>query len=318
MKKNRNNIIQLLILAALGVAVICSLVIPQASEDRRSTPHLEVSVIIREPDSPLWASTRQGMEQAASDLGTDLRFLSLSSANNSQEQMDLIRREAEGGTDVFIVAPAAPLELGEQLPTLISHGALISLESPVEGAAGCVSTDNTELGAALASTLLEDWTGGTVLLINTAPQSTAVTERMAAALRVLTEAQVPVETRELTGEQLSRTLSRLTSQTVARHVMVFEHSATEKAAEAKESNALTCSLYGVGASGSIAAYMDRGILNAVAAWSDYATGYQAVTQGVGLYNGSILTPDQSISFFIVRREDIYAPNVQKLLFPVAP
>ena len=53
----------------------------------------------------------------------------------------------------------------------------------------------------------------------------------------------------------------------------------------------------------------------MAAWSDYAAGYLAVQQAVRAVReqSQELEP---LSFSIVRGEDIYAPENQKLLFPV--
>ena len=58
-----------------------------------------------------------------------------------------------------------------------------------------------------------------------------------------------------------------------------------------------------------------GEITAVAAWSDYAAGYLAVQQAVRAVReqSQELEP---LSFSIVRGEDIYAPENQKLLFPV--
>ena len=75
------------------------------------------------------------------------------------------------------------------------------------------------------------------------------------------------------------------------------------------------SLYGVGSSTAITSLLERGEITAVAAWSDYAAGYLAVQQAVRAVReqSQELEP---LSFSIVRGEDIYAPENQKLLFPV--
>ena len=67
--------------------------------------------------------------------------------------------------------------------------------------------------------------------------------------------------------------------------------------------------------GAALAALERGEITAVAAWSDYAAGYLAVQQAVRAVReqSQELEP---LSFSIVRGEDIYAPENQKLLFPV--
>ena len=92
MKDRRNGIIQLAILVALGAAVLLSLAAPDLEGRDRSREPVEVSVLIRSADSSLWANTRLGMEQAAGDLGAELRFLTPGADNDREEQKELLRR----------------------------------------------------------------------------------------------------------------------------------------------------------------------------------------------------------------------------------
>jgi len=71
----------------------------------------------------------------------------------------------------------------------------------------------------------------------------------------------------------------------------------------------------VGSAAAITAQLERGNIAAIAAWSDYAAGYIAVRRAVNAVRGTggALTP---LPFFILRDEDIYAPENQKLLFPI--
>ena len=64
-----------------------------------------------------------------------------------------------------------------------------------------------------------------------------------------------------------------------------------------------------------AAWLERGVISAAAAWSDFAVGYLAVEGAMALARGRAAQPEQ-LPFFIVRGEEIYEPEYQKLLFPV--
>ena len=88
------------------------------------------------------------------------------------------------------------------------------------------------------------------------------------------------------------------------------------AAAAKEKLGLAPALYGVGSTGPIAAALERGSLAASAVWSDFAAGYLAVEGAVRTARGEDWQP-QPLAFSILRGEDIYEPDNQKLLFPVA-
>lgn len=315
MKKRRSGLIQLGILLVLGLAVILTLVVPQLSAGRRRGELLELSVIIRETDSSLWLNARLGMEQAAGEMGAELRFLTLTAANDAQEQAQLLSREAEGGADALIVVPAHPAELAPQLRELTGQRPVVAMESPLEGAQCTVTPDNEAMGQALAQAVIEDWKGGTVLLLDTGAASAGVSARLEAALATLAAAGVPVERRISEVGALASVLSAQAQETRAVQIMAFEPAATESAAQAKESQSLYQPLYGVGVTANTAAALERGTVAAVAAWSDYAAGYLAVEGAVrAVQSGECGT--QPLPFFLVRGEDIYDPDNQKLLFPV--
>ena len=61
--------------------------------------------------------------------------------------------------------------------------------------------------------------------------------------------------------------------------------------------------------------LERGDVAAVAAVSDYAAGYVAAESAIHLARGEAADAEQ-LPFFVVRGEDIYDPENQKLLFPV--
>ena len=301
----KNNVVEIAILGVLGLLVVLTLVIPLLLRDRNALQLVSLSVLLRDSDSSGFAVTRQGMEQAADELGAELRFLTPTVPNDSREQEELLRREAEGGADALIAVPADPEGLSDALSGLSGPRPLVTLESPAENGAGVVSPDNEAVGRRLAQTLLEDWTGGQVLLLDTSAACPEAEERLEAALEVLAAADVPTA-------RVNALPERPISQ---RWVLVFEPGATRRAAEWKEAEGQTFALYGVGSSTAITIQLERGTIAAVAAWSDYAAGYLAVRQAVKAVQErpQALEP---LPFSIVRGEDIYAPENQKLLFPV--
>lgn len=315
MKKRRSALIQLAILTALGAAVALTLLLPQMSGLHRRPQPLELSVIIREQDSSLWTNTRMGMEQAAGELGAELRFLTLATANDGREQWELLQREIEQGADALVVAPADPAALEKSLGELDRDVPVVTLESPLEGADLSVVVPNAEMGASLAQAALEDWKGGTVLLLDTAPHCTAVAQRLAAAKDLLAGAGVETQVETVSVDSLASRLPELLRQLSPAQLMTFEPAATEAVASVKSLEGLSADLYGVGATAAVVAALDQGALSAVAAWSDYAAGYLAVDGAAKLAGGerSEMKPPP---FFLIRGEDIYEPDNQKLLFPV--
>ena len=304
MKSRKSNLIQIGILAVLGLAVILSLLIPQLFRGRKEPQLLSLSVMLRDTDSSGWTVAREGMEQAADELGAELRFLTLAAAGDSAEQEALLLREIEGGAAALVAVPADPEALSSALDRWLVVCPTVTLESPMEGAAGVVAPDNAALGRQLAAALLEDWTGGEVLLLDTAGRCAGVAERLAAAEAALTEAEVPVRRAETLPEGDGTAW-----------VMAFEPSATQRSAEKKEAEGRSFALYGVGTTAAITAQLERGNIAAMAAWSDYAAGYLAVRRAAEAARGEE-GELAALPFLILRGEDIYAPENQKLLFPI--
>ena len=315
MNKRRNNIIQLAILVALAAAVALPLILPRMTEARVVATPLELSVILRDTDSSLWANARMGMEQAAAEHGVEMRFLTLTTQGDCAEQEELLRREAEGDTDMLVIAPADTQRLSRQLRELVGQRTVVSVESELEGAELSVLPDNAALGHALAQTAMEDWSGGTVLLLNTAPESSGVLERLEAVRQTLAGHGVPVCEKTVKISELTGALHELVQESGAVQIMAFEPAASECAAAGKESAQLSQPLYGVGSTTDIAAWLERGTICAVAAWSEYAAGYLAV-EGAALTTRGETYKMEPLPFSMVRGEEIYDPDNQKLLFPV--
>lgn len=313
MRNRRNAVIQLVILAALGAAVVVTSLLPRVPARREASAPAEVSVILREADTSLWSNVRLGMEQAAGELGAELRVLAPAGSNDGAAQLEMIRREAAGQTSVLVVAPADCAGLEEALAAAGAGCPIVSLESPLEGAALTVAPANAALGAALAQAVLGEAGDGFVLLLSASPGSAGVAARLEEARQALEAAEV--KTRVGETDLSGAGLAGLLKQPDLSAVMAFEPALTEQAASVKDSLGLEVPLYGVGVTANGAAWLERGVISAAAAWSDFAVGYLAVEGALALSHGESVQMEQP-PFFIVRGEDIYEPEYQKLLFPV--
>ena len=303
MRMKKTGLPAIAVLSLLGLLAVLTLLAPQLLREREDGRLLALSVLLRDTDSSGWNAARQGMEQAADELGAELRWLTLTVPNDTREQEELLRREAEGGADAVIAVPADPEALRSALDRLAAPCPVVTLECAMKGSAGTAAPDNGEVGRRLAEALLEDWSGGDVLLLDNSGDCPETAPRLEAALEALTAAGVPA----VRG-------TALPEDAPPAWVMTFEDGATRRAAAGKE-GADGFALYGVGASTAVTAQLERGAIAAVAAWSDYAAGYLAVRQAVQALRERS-RPLDPLPFSIVRGEDIYAPENQKLLFPV--
>lgn len=315
MKHKRNTVIQLAILTLLGGAVILTMLLPRLPSQQAAAPLVEISVILRESDSSLWSSARLGMDRAAGELGAELRVLTLARTNDSGDQLAVLRREIGQQSDALVVVPADPAELSQALAEAGAACPVLTLESSMEGAVLAAAPDNEGLGRALAQAVMDDGAAETVLLLNASPDSTGVTARVEGARAALEEAGVAVRGRTVDLSAPADALRDLLKQPDLSAVMVFEPALTEQAAALKDSLGLDVPLYGVGITANAAAWLEQGVIAAAGAWSDFAAGYLAVEGAVCLARGDQCHMEQ-LPFFIVRGEELYEPEYQKLLFPV--
>lgn len=312
------------VLVQLGVpllvlCVLFMLLAYPADRTLRPQPLLAVSVILRETDASLWTNTRQGMEQAAMDLDVELRFLTPAQSNDAAQQIELLKREAEGGAQAAVLMPADREVLAPTVADLSGKLPVVSLETDMtaDGAVCFVGTDNEALGESLAEAVLHGVAeGGTVVLLDSAPGDNAVKQRLEAARCVLEQAgRTVVLCRPAEGQTSAQALELLLGQVDAGAVTAFEASALEMAAQVRTGDSPPL-LYGMGATAEVAAGLERGKIAVTAAKNEFATGYLAVAAAVESTQTAADTPSQTLPFFMVRRENMYEPEYQKLLFPV--
>lgn len=303
----------LLMLGVLVALLLLLILYPAHAQQRPEL--LEMSVIAREADGAAWANARQGMEQAAADLQVELRFLYPGQSNSSQDQEQLLRREVESGSSAILLFPSDREALGEAVSEAAAKAALVTLETDMsaQGAAGYAGVDNAALGEALAAAALNGARPGeTVLLLDSAPGENGVRERLDAA-----EALLKSEGREVrlfTGgtDALAEALDREN----IRALVALEASSLERAAAAVSRLESPPLLYGAGFTAAIAAGLEQGQITSAAAQNAFSTGYLAVETAARLARREAAEPLEPLPFLTVRRENLYEPEYQQLLFPV--
>lgn len=310
MKRRKNSILQLCVLGILGAAVIFTLFYPYMSLHFRSREPMEISAVMRDSDSKLWSEMRSGMEQAASDLGVELRFL-VPSSESAEEQEDLIHREMERGTDGIIITPVDSSHIENNLQ--FGEVPVVSLEFPLSGSRKTVSPDNEQIGKLLAEAAVQEKKVDVVLLVSSYPKSQGMTQRIEAAEQVLSE--VGIQTRLYRGS-LPTSIRKTAEEVEAGQIIALDSKATLMAAEEYALFADRPQIYGVGSSGEITAGLEKGVLSAVAAWSEYAAGYMAVEYAAASIQGKGGNSEGTLKVSIIKGDEIYEPENQKLLFPV--
>lgn len=311
----RRKILLQLVVPLLSLCVLFLLLATDPAAPRQETVLVELSVLFRESDSAVWTTARQGMEQAAADLGAELRFLTLSAANDAQEQAQTLAREVSGGAQGVLLVPADRGTLAAELGSITVP--VVTLETNLAGRTTYVGVDNALVGRTLGEAALNGAAeGDVVVLLDSVPGETGVQERMQAAGELLeAEGRTVRICAPGSGQTLEEALERSLALVRPKLVLAFEPAALETAARVFQTWEDPPLLYGMGTTNATAAYLEQGIIVAMAAQNEYSTGYLAVEALIqAVRNMPIDTRPQEFS--LIRKETMYQPENQKLLFPV--
>ena len=316
----KHKVIWQLVVPLLGLCVLFMLLATEPAKVQARQEPVEISVILRETESGTWSATRQGMEQAAMDLNVELRVLTLSRENDAEEQRDLLEREVASGADGVLLIPADREVLSEAVETAADAVPVVTMETDMsqDGASGYISVDNDALGRMLGDIALNGAPeGSSVLLLSGVPDATGISDRMDAAAEVLEAAGRRVYRCTLRKEEnLESVLAGELAAWSPAAVVVADTTTLERTAGLLREQTSAPLLYGAGSSAAIAAFLEQGTVTAVVARNEFAAGYLAVEALVDAIskNGSQEVPP--LSFSVVRKENMYDPENQKLLFPV--
>lgn len=314
----KRKILLQLVVPLLGLCVLFLLMTLDPTQTGRTTETVELSVILRESSPDAFAAARQGMEQAAADLDAELRVLTLTSDNSAEEQRELLGREVDGGADGVVLVPTDRQTLTAAVEKAVSRVPVVTMETKMASAGACVSVDNAALGAALARAALNGaGVGDRVLLIDSLPGDTGISERLSAAAGVLEQEQRVVRVCAPGAQQrLEDVLPGVLRTERPALVIAFEPSALETAEKTVQTMSSPPLLYGMGATSAIAAGLEQGWITAIAAQNEFAAGYLAVAAAVQAVHKMPTQTVKPLEFSILRREHMYDSDSQKLLFPV--
>lgn len=306
MKQKGYRAWQMVVLGLLAAAMVVSLMIPESLLTPPGPKRVEISILLRQGDSEVFSTARQGMEQAAEDLGAELRFLTLEAEDDGISQVELLRRQAEMDVDAAVVIPADCTAL-EQLLDDWQGLPVVTLESQVAGAQAFVGIDDEAVGRMLAQQVAGSCpASGRVLLADAFPGCAGPSRRLESAKQTLkTAGFAPEVCSELTVDALEG----------AAAVLCFEPVSLEQAAALAAQCEAAPLVYGAGLSASVVASLETGGIAAAIAWSDYAAGYLAVSQAAAAARGE-QAESQTLPVTLVKEGETYDKDHQKLLYPV--
>ena len=280
----------------------------------------QIAVIIEGVRSDNYSNFRKGMDLAAAELNADVRLITLYEKLDVKEQMDLMDREQQDGTDALIVVPVEEEQVSARQMTI----PVILMRAGVAEAAGAgnVIVDYEKMGEQLAREILKEQPADVPVYVLTDPAGQSDMDRLflKGSDAVFQEAGRSVQ-RILRGEEERFYTTLEQPGTEAQKVVILAENQdilTEAAGVVAGSEAVADAvggLYGRGTTMAILNYLDRGVITGICVTDEFSVGYYSVREAVRALEGAGSVPTVMESYYIDKK-DLRDPAFEKMLFPI--
>ncbi len=280
----------------------------------------QIAVIIEDVRSDNYSNFRKGMDLAAAELNADVRLITLYEKLDVKEQMDLMDREQQDGTDALIVVPVEEEQVSARQMTI----PVILMRAGVAEAAGAgnVIVDHEKMGEQLAREILKEQPADVPVYVLTDPAGQSDMDRLflKGSDAVFQEAGRSVQ-RILRGEEERfYTMLEQPGAEAQKVVILAENQdiLTEAAGVVAGSEAVADAvggLYGRGTTMAILNYLDRGVITGICVTDEFSVGYYSVREAVRALEGAGSVPTVMESYYIDKK-DLRDPAFEKMLFPI--
>lgn len=280
----------------------------------------QIAVIIEDVRSDNYSNFRKGMDLAAAELNADVQLITLYEKLDVKEQMDLMDREQQDGTDALIVVPVEEEQVSAKQMTI----PVILMRAGVAEAAGAgnVIVDHEKMGELLAREILEEQPADIPVYVLTDPAGQSDMDRLflKGSDAVFQEAGRSVQRIVRGEEERFFTMLEQPGAEAQKVVILAENQdiLTEAAGVMAGSEAVADAvggLYGRGTTMAILNYLDRGVITGICVTDEFSVGYYSVREAVRALEGAGSVPTVMESYYI-EKKDLRDPAFEKMLFPI--
>ena len=255
----------------------------------------QIAVIIEDVRSDNYSNFRKGMDLAAAELNADVQLITLYEKLDVKEQMDLMDREQQDGTDALIVIPVEEEQVSAKQMTI----PVILMRAGVAEAAGAgnVIVDHEKMGELLAREILEEQPADVPVYVLTDPAGQSDMDRLflKGSDAVFQEAGRSVQRIVRGEEERFFTMLEQPGAEAQKVVILAENQdiLTEAAGVMAGSEAVADAvggLYGRGTTMAILNYLDRGVITGICVTDEFSEGYYSVREAVRALEGAGSVP----------------------------
>lgn len=309
--------------------VILSISLSTGCAARQNKPW-NIAVLVKTRESDFFQTVKTGAEAASKEFNATISFYGPEKENEIEEQIKMLEHLIESKPDAILLAAADYYKLADTVEDAITAGIpVITIDSGVgvESISSVIETDNIAVGAKIGKAMAEAVGGqGKVLLINFVAGTSTAEARQEGFLQAVS-AYSGIEIADIVYSNSQEALARelvidyVTKDPSIDIVVGLNAHSTIGAGRAvldlqQSAPETKIRLFGVDLTPEEVLHLDRGTLEATVIQNPYAMGYFGVQQAVGLLQTNQIEPLIYTDSVLINRENMYAPENQKLVFPL--
>lgn len=300
--------------AMIFVGVLLWLLRESELPDRRQAARIAV-VLYGENSNP-WRALDQGIAQACAELGIERPLVSYAPADEPSRQAVLLRREVMNGVDGLLIAAADDAAMTEFLAGVEPGLPVVMLESGA-GDYPLVRVDDANMARMLADECMVKHEEIAIVYAGRSRESVRVRQDAFIA-RMQAMGREPILLTPPAEDALDGFLASAlaVNQQEIDCLVALDTLTLEGTLAALPAAMVEISLCGIGTSNQVVNALDTGTIEMLVCPNEYAVGYLGaylLAQQLGLVRD---VPQPNIEYRLVTRENMYLPDIERLIFPI--
>ena len=284
-----------------------------------------IALIIEDTRDENYVNFRKGVDRAAIEMHADVSFITLYTAGNSRQQLDLILREQQDGAQALIVSPVLQSEISAALVEGQIQKPVVLLNSDLTGTniAAAISPDYYDMGEKLISEIMnEQFQDAPIYLLSGSSRGESTEEfrdGICAALEM--RGCRYVDYRKGPDDSFLEKLEEAVGAGEEGIVLIAldPESLAEAAAilaEYRIHASFVAGLYGRGSTITILNYLDKEIITGICAVDNFSSGYLSVKMAVDAISSKFYHGPVRMESYYIKKEDLKNPEYEKKLYPI--
>lgn len=322
MDRVRNQKYPIMVMLFVAVLLVIQLFLYMKGSDNEPNV-VQISIIAYGTDDSRWENLKQGAEQAASDDTAEVSVITMSADGDASEQQILMEREIENGADALMIAASDSEKLSEIFKEYSPSVPVIFVENGLseQSQYGFITSDNYRMGVKLANEIIaneKDWIKTAIVTENMERES--IRERYQGVydtLKPYADNIVIWNRNEKESNLIAyKFLQRWIIEDAADVVITLDSETTEALVDAMDNINRTRKVYSVANSDKTVYNLDHGKIKAIEYQDEFMMGYLGMKELLTeLGHEKKPGRNETVEAKIIGKDDVYAEENQKLLFP---